>query len=99
MYMVEVLGILTLPVSTQTELNQIRPPSGFYEPYISTTMRVIILKQELKDAHFSKLQFIKFSKQSNKPSEHEIYPNRNNFEQFLNKLTFTYETIRVINMK
>ena len=56
MYMVEVSGNLSLPVSTQTELNQMRPPSGFYELHISANMRVIILKHKSKDAHFPKLQ-------------------------------------------
>ena len=52
---------------------------GFSEPYISTTMRVNILKLKPEDAHFSKLRFIKVSKQSTKPSEHEIYLNREIF--------------------
>ena len=32
--------------------------SGFCETYISATIRVIILKQELTDAHFSKFKRI-----------------------------------------
>ena len=62
--------------------------SGFYKSYISATMGVIILEQKPKDAHFSKLRLLKFPKQSTKPNEHEIYSNRENFQQFLRKLTF-----------
>ena len=51
-------------------------------------VRIIILKQKPTDLYISKLKLIKFSKQSTEPSEHEIYPNRENFQQFLNKLTF-----------
>ena len=40
----------------QPESNRL---SGFGEPYISATIRVIILKQEPKDAHFFDLQLIK----------------------------------------
>ena len=54
-------------------------PTGSCEPYISTTMPSIILKQKRKDAYFSKLRFIKFSKQSTKPSEYEIYSNTADF--------------------
>ena len=50
-------------------------------------MRVIILKQKPKDVHSSMLQVLKFSKQSTEPNGHEIYPNDENFQQFLNKLT------------
>ena len=60
---------------TFRQFDPARPP-GYCEPHISKTMRVIILKQKLKDAHFSKLRLFKFLKQSTKLSEHEIYPSR-----------------------
>ena len=50
-------------------------PSGYCESYISATVRVIILKQKPKDAQFSILWSIKFSKQSTKSSDYEIYSN------------------------
>ena len=53
-------------------------------------VRIIILKQKPTDLYISKFKLIKFSKQSTEPSEHEIYPNRENFQQFLNKLTYCY---------
>ena len=55
--------------------------SGFWESYISTSVRVTILKQKPTDAHFSSLKIIKFLKQSIEPREHKIYP-------ISNKLTF-----------
>ena len=48
-------------------------PYGFCDPYISATMRVVILKQKSNNAHFSDLQHIKFSNKTTKPSEHEYY--------------------------
>ena len=58
MYMVESCG------------NSVRPfpnrPSGFCEPYISTSIN---LNKKSIDAHFSNLQLIKFSKQSTNPRE------------------------------
>ena len=54
-------------------------PSGYCEPFISATMSVIILKPKRKYVHFYKLQFINFSKYSTKPSEFDIYSNREIF--------------------
>ena len=51
----------------------------FYLSGFSRQLWVIILKQEPIDAHFAKLQFIKFPNQLIKPSEHEIYSNREYF--------------------
>ena len=53
-------------------------PSGFCEPYISTTMRVIIMEHKSKDAHIPMLKLIKFLNQSFKPSEHENYSDNKN---------------------
>ena len=60
-------------------------PSGFYEFYISATMRVIILKHRQKDAHIEAYEILN---ESTEPRELQIYPNSKNFQHFLNKLTF-----------
>ena len=65
--MVEIFGNSSQPESAR--------PYGIWKPYISATMRVITLKQKPEDAHFTKLRLIKFSNQSIKLSEHEIYSN------------------------
>ena len=75
-YMVQFSGNLTRPKLSRTESAR---PSRFCEPYILATMIVIIFKYKPKDAHFSKFRLIEFAKQSTKPSEQEIYPNRENF--------------------
>ena len=62
-------------------------PSDFCKPYILTTMSHIFFQHKLKYAHFSILWIFKFSKQSTKPSEYEIYSNRKYFKQILNKMT------------
>ena len=55
----------------------------FCEPYISATRKLIIFKQKPKDAYFSKLRPIKFSKKCTKPGEHEFYSNRENFSSII----------------
>ena len=59
-----------------------------FRPEPTVFIRVIIMKQKLNDAHISELKLIKFLDQSIEPSEREIYPNNENFQHFLNKLTF-----------
>ena len=47
-------------------------PSGFCEAYISVSMETTILKRKQTDALFSKLKFMKYSKQLIEPSRHKI---------------------------
>ena len=72
MYMVEIPGDST------------RPDRPVFVSLISQQLFVKILKQKLKYVHISKLKLIKFFNQSTQPSEHEIYPYSENFQQFHN---------------
>ena len=74
MYMVEVSSNSTRP-------NQISParPSSFYEPYISATMKVMIMKEKPNDTHISRVKLINFFNQSIGPNDHEIYLRGKNF--------------------
>ena len=82
MYVVEVSSNLTRPGPARP-----RWPSGFCEPHILATMRVMNMTQKMRT--FLNCDLSNFLKQSTKPSEHEIYSNRENFK----KLTF----VRVIS--
>ena len=62
--------------------------SGFWKPQISSGITVSISKQKPTDSHYYKLKLIKFWQQSIELNRHEVYPNSENFQQFLNKLTF-----------
>ena len=63
-------------------------PSGFCKPYISVTVRVIILKWNLTNTHFSIIKRIKFLKQLTESSEHDIYSNSKNLQRLLEKINF-----------
>ena len=61
--------------------------------FISTSIRVIILKQKSKDAHISKFKpyliyLFNFMNNSTEPSARDIYPDSENIKHFLNKQTF-----------
>ena len=55
----------------------------FCENYISTTMKVRIMKHKSRDASISMFKFIKVLERSNQPSKHEIYPNSKSVHIFL----------------